>query len=95
MVCCQHCEQGYYTAYRHMLADDLDLIVHVFDYIYETNSPTLVRNHDLPVAFTLDDYRACHALYAKLMDNIRISALPNASSSANASAGTTDLKEKR
>jgi alkaline phosphatase D len=46
-----------------MLADDLDLIVHVGDYIYETNSPTRVRNHDLPVAFTLDDYRARHALY--------------------------------
>ena len=38
VVCCQHYEQGYYTAYRHMLADNLDLIVHVGDYIYEGNS---------------------------------------------------------
>jgi alkaline phosphatase D len=63
LVCCQHYEQGYYTAYRHMLADNLDLIVHVGDYIYEGNSVKKVRNHNMPVAFTLDDYRARHALY--------------------------------
>ena len=63
LVNCQHYEQGYYTAYRHMLADDLDLIVHVGDYIYESNSVKKVRNHNMPVAFTLDDYRARHALY--------------------------------
>src|SRR5207249_217753 len=34
---CQQYEQGYFTAYRHMLADDLDLIVHVGDYIYESS----------------------------------------------------------
>jgi alkaline phosphatase D len=62
-VNCQHYEQGYYTAYRHMLADDLDLIVHVGDYIYEGNSVKKVRHHNMPVAFTLDDYRARHALY--------------------------------
>ena len=63
VVCCQHYEQGYYTAYRHMLADNLDLIVHVGDYIYEGNSVKKVRNHNMPVAYTLDDYRARHALY--------------------------------
>ena len=34
---CQQYEQGYYNAYRHMLADDLDLIVHLGDYIYESS----------------------------------------------------------
>jgi alkaline phosphatase D len=63
VVNCQHYEQGYYTAYRHMLADDLDLIIHVGDYIYEGNSVKKVRHHNMPVAFTLDDYRARHALY--------------------------------
>ncbi len=63
LVCCQHYEQGYYTAYRHIVADTPDLILHVGDYIYETNSHVRVRNHNLPVAFTLDDYRARHALY--------------------------------
>ena len=63
LVNCQHYEQGYYTAYRHLLSDNPDLVVHVGDYIYEGNSPKKVRNHNLSVAFTLDDYRARHALY--------------------------------
>jgi alkaline phosphatase D len=63
LVNCQHYEHGYYTAYRHLVADQPDLIVHVGDYIYETNSARKVRNHNMPVAFTLDDYRARHALY--------------------------------
>lgn len=63
LVNCQHYEQGYYTAYRHLVADDPDLIVHVGDYIYEGNSVHKVRNHNMPVAYTLDDYRARHALY--------------------------------
>src|SRR6185295_15033003 len=29
---CQHFEQCYFSAYRHMLDDDLDFIVHVGDY---------------------------------------------------------------
>ena len=32
---CQHFEHGYFTAYEHMLKDDLDLVVHLGDYIYE------------------------------------------------------------
>jgi len=63
---CQHYEQGYYTAYRHMLDDNLDLILHVGDYIYEVGSAQdveLVRRHGAPTTFTLDDYRARHALY--------------------------------
>lgn len=63
LVCCQHYEHGYFTGYRHMLADNLDLIVHVGDYIYENNAVKKVRHHNMPVAFTLDDYRARHALY--------------------------------
>ena len=63
LVNCQHYEMGYYTAYRHLVADNPDLIVHVGDYIYETNAVHKVRNHNMPVAFTLDDYRARHALY--------------------------------
>ena len=63
LVNCQHYEQGYYTAYRHLLGDNPDLIVHVGDYIYEGNAPKKVRNHNMPPAFTLEDYRARHALY--------------------------------
>src|SRR5262245_52223139 len=31
---CQQYEQGFYTAFRHMAADDADLVVHLGDYIY-------------------------------------------------------------
>ena len=61
---CQQYEHGYFSAYRHMLADNLDLIVHVGDYIYElTRGENLVRSHGTPEALTLNDYRARHALY--------------------------------
>jgi alkaline phosphatase D len=61
---CQQYEQGYFTAYRHMVADDPDLIIHAGDYIYElTWGDELVRSHATPEAYTLDDYRARYALY--------------------------------
>jgi alkaline phosphatase D len=61
---CQHYEHGYYNAYRHMLADELDLIVHVGDYIYELSyGSDPVRSQGAQEAYTLEDYRALHALY--------------------------------
>jgi alkaline phosphatase D len=61
---CQHYEQGYFVAYRHMLADQLDLIVHVGDYIYEgSGGKQRVRQHNSPETMSLDDYRARYALY--------------------------------
>src|SRR6266404_3028036 len=46
---CQQYEQGYFTAYRHMLGDDLDLIVHLGDYIYESSwGQDHVRKHGAP-----------------------------------------------
>jgi alkaline phosphatase D len=61
---CQHYEQGFFAAYRHMVADDLDLVVHLGDYIYESSwGRDHVRKHNGPEPVTLDDYRARHALY--------------------------------
>ena len=40
MVSCQHFEHGYYTAYQHLAQEDLDLVVHLGDYLYETARPT-------------------------------------------------------
>ena len=61
---CQQYEQGYYGAYRHMAADQPDLILHLGDYIYEGSwGRDHVRKHNAPEAVTLDDYRARHALY--------------------------------
>jgi alkaline phosphatase D len=68
---CQHYEQGYFAAYRHMLADDLDLVVHLGDYIYEVPSwGHEVRRHDGPEPLSLEDYRNRHALY-KLDPDLR------------------------
>ena len=61
---CQHWESGFYAGYRHMLDDDLDLICHLGDYIYEGSfrAPP-VRRHDQPEAKDLETYRLRHALY--------------------------------
>ncbi len=37
-VSCQQYEHGYFTAYRRMAEEDLDLVVHLGDYIYEYGS---------------------------------------------------------
>ena len=59
---CQHYGQGYFTAYEAMMEDDLDLIVHLGDYIYESDWGPKVRFH-LPEPVTLEQYRNQHALY--------------------------------
>jgi alkaline phosphatase D len=61
---CQQYEQGYFNAYRHILADQPDLIVFLGDYIYESSwGKELVRSHGTPEPYSLEDYRARHALY--------------------------------
>ena len=63
-VSCQHYEQGYYTAYKYLAEDDLDLVVHLGDYIYEGGITSgRVRQHNSPEIVTLEDYRNRHALY--------------------------------
>ncbi len=61
---CQHYEAGYYNSYYHMAGEDLDLVVHLGDYIYE--GPAVrgaVRKHIGPEIQSLEDYRTRHALY--------------------------------
>ncbi|HYR84606.1 MAG TPA: alkaline phosphatase D family protein [Terriglobia bacterium] len=63
-VSCQNYEHGYFTAYRHLAAEDLDVVVHLGDYIYETRfGTTIVRQHEAGEVFTLDQYRARYSLY--------------------------------
>ncbi len=66
---CQQYEHGYFTAYKHMAQEDLDLVIHLGDYIYEydTNSYTSTggnvranSNHEI---VNLQDYRERHAQY--------------------------------
>lgn len=55
---CQNYEQGLYTAYQHMADEDLDLVTHLGDYIYENAPrPNVVRPHVGPLLMTLADYR--------------------------------------
>ena len=66
---CQQYEHGYYNAYRRMAEEDLDLVIHLGDYIYEYGPNEYrapggnVRLHDGPETVTLAAYRNRHALY--------------------------------
>lgn len=79
---CQKWEDGYYSAYRRMAEEDLDLVFHLGDYIYEygIDSTGGVRNVPLPDQFreetvTLERYRLQHALYKTDPDLQRAHAL--------------------
>ncbi len=62
---CQNWQSGHYAAYKNMAQEDLDLVVHLGDYIYEgPPSTTALRSHDgNGEPFTLEEYRNRHALY--------------------------------
>ena len=61
---CQNFESGHYTAYQHMAREDLDLVVHLGDYIYEGAAHRgRPRLHNGGEIFTLEDYRLRYALY--------------------------------
>jgi len=73
---CQQYEQGYFGAYRHMAAEDVDLVVFLGDYIYESSwGRNHVRKHGAPEATTLAGYRDRHALYKTDADLQRMHAL--------------------
>ncbi len=70
---CANFEGGWFAAYRHLAEEDVDLVLHLGDYIYETgpvDSGIAGRRHTTPEAgphanqlTTLADYRNRHALY--------------------------------
>lgn len=61
---CQHYETGYFTAFEHMAQEDLDLVLHLGDYIYEYGpNAKRIRQHNSPEIESLDDYRNRYALY--------------------------------
>jgi alkaline phosphatase D len=63
-VSCQNWQDGYFTAHRYLAKEDLELVVHLGDYIYESAIKTdAVRPHDGAVPTTLDGYRRRYALY--------------------------------
>jgi alkaline phosphatase D len=60
---CQHFESGFYAAYRHMATQDLDLVFHLGDYIYEGGPGVGLRRHATPEPTTLAGYRARYGQY--------------------------------
>ncbi|MEV8312772.1 alkaline phosphatase D family protein [Streptomyces sp. NPDC059900] len=72
-VSCQAYHDGYFTAYKHLAQDDVDVVFHLGDYLYEyaVNSVGGARNYTdrtLPALYnretqTLEDYRLRYALY--------------------------------
>ena len=61
---CQQYEQGYYVAYRHMAREDLQLVVHLGDYIYESSwGRDHVRAHGTAEPWSLEEYRNRYGLY--------------------------------
>ena len=71
---CQHFEEGWYTAWRHIAEEQADFVFHYGDYIYEgrdTGGTRLmngrifdpVRRHTGQEIYSLDDYRLRYAQY--------------------------------
>jgi alkaline phosphatase D len=62
VVCCGDYSRGHFTAYRAAADADVDLVLHVGDYIYETRGKGTVRealpDHEV---LSLDDYRTRYA----------------------------------
>jgi alkaline phosphatase D len=71
IVNCQDWQNGYWPAYVGLAAEDLDVVVHLGDYIYEYDPVSALpdRRHVAPHRVgldqlsTLDDYRNRHAQY--------------------------------
>ncbi|MET7294825.1 alkaline phosphatase D family protein [Streptomyces griseoloalbus] len=72
-VSCQAYHDGYFTPYAHVATEDVDMVLHLGDYLYEyaVNSVGGARGYTdrtLPALFnretvTLEDYRLRYALY--------------------------------
>ena len=65
---CQNYPTGYFTAHQHLAEEDVELVAHLGDYIYEsaapaTANPALIRSHQAWEPTTLEQYRNRYALY--------------------------------
>ncbi|MFI6085253.1 alkaline phosphatase D family protein [Streptomyces sp. NPDC051217] len=70
---CQAYYHGYFTAYKHLAAEDLDVVVHLGDYLYEyavtaAGGERKYTDRELPAHYnsetvTLEDYRLRYGLY--------------------------------
>jgi alkaline phosphatase D len=67
VVSCCNLARGWFHAYGHLAArDDLDGVLHLGDFLYESPSAGLPRAHEPPGELvTLSDYRTRHAQYRR------------------------------
>lgn len=65
LVSCASYAAGWFHAYRNLARRDVDIVVHVGDYLYENGRHAAggPRRHPLARAATLNGYRIRHALY--------------------------------
>lgn len=67
LVSCQNLPEGYFAAYKDIALQDLDFVLHVGDYIYESGAsanPVFPgRDHTGAEIFSVTDYRNRYALY--------------------------------
>lgn len=65
LASCQNYENGLYTAYDHMVEEDIDVVFFMGDYIYEYGAnPKAIRQHVPSHEIkTLEDYRIRYAQY--------------------------------
>jgi alkaline phosphatase D len=63
MASCQNWTAGLYTAYDHLSREQLDLVLHLGDYIYEGGVGVGIRPHNSVEVVDLAGYRNRYALY--------------------------------
>lgn len=65
VVNCQMYEAGHYAAYRHLLDEEIDLVLHLGDYVYEYPFNILPDRPVLPDRYleTVEDFRLRYAVY--------------------------------
>ncbi|WP_428421758.1 alkaline phosphatase D family protein [Methylibium sp.] len=64
LASCQHYEQGEFTLHREIASRDLDFVLFVGDYVYESSNARLrVRPHEALQPTTLEGFRQRHVTY--------------------------------
>jgi alkaline phosphatase D len=67
-VSCQNYPAGYFNAYADVATQDVDVVVHLGDYIYEGPASEIRPHAPLREIVSLDDYRVRHAQYKTDLD---------------------------
>ncbi|HTF72470.1 MAG TPA: alkaline phosphatase D family protein [Edaphobacter sp.] len=62
-VSCQKYEAGFYTAVDHLCEEDISLVIHLGDYIYEKGPVRGIRDMPVTTSVSLESYRNRYAYY--------------------------------